>query len=49
MIQKEYIKPEFTIVILKPHHLLQNSLPTTQGLDGFDGYGGEAEEDVDID
>ena len=49
MIQKEYIKPEFTIVILKPHHLLQISAPKTLGLDGHEGYDGEGEENVDID
>jgi len=49
MIQKEYIKPEFTIVILKPHHLLQISAPKTTGLEGHEGYEGEGEEGVDID
>ncbi len=49
MIQKEYIKPEFTIVILKPHHLLQISAPKITDLEGHDGYGGEEEKEVDID
>lgn len=49
MIQKEYIKPEFTVVILKPHYLLQNSV-TVKGLDqDYKGYGGDGEETDEAD
>ena len=49
MIQKEYIKPELAIVILRPHQMLITSVTVT-GLDeDFEGYGGEGNDDDEAD